>query len=298
VIHGPELPAIPSLLLVRSPFSGFKLVVERTLPRLIHSLIIFAAFSLMSSSAQSLPAFNHVVVFGDSLSDNGNAGRASNGPVWVEHLASRFGLTMKPSRTGGLNFAVGGARLDPLSGSTSLQAQASAYLQTSRPHGRILHIVYGGGNDLLAAIGQPQALAMVDTAVASLRSIVANLVHQGATDILVPNLPAIGITPAVRAQGSQAIEAANQLAARFNSAIDQALSGFAGRAGLRLYRLDVWQLAERVRADPAAAGFVDIASPCSQHRRCEGYLFWDDVHPTTQAHRRLADAAAQVLEAP
>jgi phospholipase/lecithinase/hemolysin len=74
--------------------------------------------------------------------------------------------------------------------------------------------------------------------------------------------------------------------------------GFAGRAGLRLYRLDVWQLAERVRADPAAAGFVDIASPCSQHRRCEGYLFWDDVHPTTQAHRRLADAAAQVLEAP
>jgi phospholipase/lecithinase/hemolysin len=29
-----------------------------------------------------------------------------------------------------------------------------------------------------------------------------------------------------------------------------------------------------------------------------GYLFWDDVHPTTQAHRRLADAALQVLKAP
>jgi outer membrane lipase/esterase len=137
---------------------------------------------------------------------------------------------------------------------------------------------------------------MVDAAVASLRSIVADLVHQGATDILVPNLPAIGITPAVQAQGRGAVEAANKLAERFNGALDQALSGFAGRNGLRLHRFDVWQLAQRVRADPAAAGFVDITTPCGQHRRCEGYLFWDSVHPTTEAHQRLAEAAAQVLE--
>lgn len=250
----------------------------------------------MNSSAQALPTFDQIVVFGDSLSDNGNAGRASNGPVWVEHLATRFGFMLEPSRTGGSNFAVGGARLDPRSGTTSLRAQASAYLRGSRPHGRILHIVYGGGNDLLAAVGQPQALAMVDAAVASMRSIVADLARQGATDILVPNLPAIGITPAVRAQGRQAVEAANRLAERFNRGLDQALSGFASQGGLRLYRLDVWQLAERVRANPAAAGFTDITTPCGQHRRCEGHLFWDDVHPTTQAHRRLAEAAAQVLE--
>jgi phospholipase/lecithinase/hemolysin len=266
--------------------------------RLTRSLFIFAAFSLMSSSAQALPVFDQIVVFGDSLSDNGNAGRSSNGPVWVEHLATRFGVTLKPSRAGGSNFAIGGARLDPRSGNTSLRAQARAYLKAPRPAGRTLHIAYGGGNDLLAAVGQHQARAMVDAAVASLRSIVADLVSRGATDILVPNLPPIGITPAVRAQGSQAIEAANELAARFNSALDQALSGFAGRTDLQLYRLDVWQLADRVRADPAAAGFVDITSPCSQHRRCEGYLFWDGVHPTTQAHRRLADAAAQLLETP
>ncbi|WP_150117777.1 SGNH/GDSL hydrolase family protein [Microvirga vignae] len=250
----------------------------------------------MNLSAQAFPAFDHVVVFGDSLSDNGNAGRASNGPVWVEHLATRFGVTLKPSRTGGSNFAVGGARLDPRSGTTSLRAQARSYLRASRPQRRTLHIVYGGGNDLLAALGQPQAVAMVDTAVASLRSIVADLARRGATDILVPNLPAIGITPAVRAQGRQAVEAANKLAERFNRALDQELSGFAGHTGLRLYRLDVWQLAERVSADPAAAGFVDITTPCGQRRPCEGYLFWDDIHPTTQAHRRLAEAAAQVLE--
>src|SRR5215212_4782645 len=87
-------------------FRGLKLILKHTLPRLIQSLTIFAAFSLMNSSAQSLPAFDHVVVFGDSLSDNGNAGRSSNGPVWVEYLAERLRVTLEPSERGGFNFAV------------------------------------------------------------------------------------------------------------------------------------------------------------------------------------------------
>jgi phospholipase/lecithinase/hemolysin len=261
-------------------------------------LATFAALALMTLSTHAMPAFDHIVVFGDSLSDTGNAGRFSNGPVWVEYLAQKLGLPLNPARAGGANFAVGGARLDPRSGDTSLRAQANAYLRASHSRGRTLYIVYGGGNDLLAAVGQPQALSRVDAAVYSLRSIVADLARQGATDILVPNLPAIGITPAVRAQGSRAVEAANNLSAHFNGALDQALSGFAGPNGLRLYRLDVWQMAERVRADPAASGFANITTPCDQRRSCDGYLFWDEVHPTTQAHQRLAEAAAQVLSGP
>ncbi len=268
-----------------------------TILRSARLFVTFAALALMTSSLHAMPAFNHVVVFGDSLSDTGNAGRFSNGPVWVEYLAQKLGLKLNPARAGGSNFAVGGARLDPRSGDTSLRAQTNAYLHASRPRGRILYVVYGGGNDLLAAVGQPQALAMVDAAVASLRSIVADLARQGATDILVPNLPPIGITPAVRAQGSRAVEAANNLSTHFNTALDQALSGFAGHNRLRLYRLDVWQMAERVRADPATMGFANITTPCDRRRSCDGYLFWDEVHPTTQAHRRLAEAAAQLLEA-
>jgi hypothetical protein len=106
---------------------------DSNLPRLIRCLLIVAASAVMNSSAQALPTFDQIVVFGDSLSDNGNAGRASDGPVWVEHLATRFGFMLEPSRTGGSNFAVGGARLDPRPGTTSLRAQASAYLRGSRP---------------------------------------------------------------------------------------------------------------------------------------------------------------------
>jgi len=138
---------------------------------------------------------------------------------------------------------------------------------------------------------------VINAAVGSLRSIVADLANQGATDILVPNVPGLGITPAVRVYGSQAAAAADKLAEHFNDALDQALSSLARANGPRLYCFDVWKLAERVRADPTAVGFIDISTPCGERRSCDGYLFWDDVHPTTQAHRRLAEAAIQVLTA-
>src|SRR4051812_18671090 len=84
--------------------------------RMPHRLLVWflAALAMMSGvPAQAEPAFQAIVVFGDSLSDTGNAGRFSNGPVWVEALARGLNLPLRPSQAGGTNFAVGGARLDP-----------------------------------------------------------------------------------------------------------------------------------------------------------------------------------------
>jgi outer membrane lipase/esterase len=65
--------------------------------------------------------------------------------------------------------------------------------------------------------------------------------------------------------------------------------------GVRLHRLDVRAMAEHAKVDPAAFGFVDVTTPCRHLVTCEGYLFWDGVHPTTRAHERLAERALQVL---
>ena len=245
----------------------------------------------MNATAAADATFERIVVFGDSLSDNGNAGRFSNGPVWVEQLADRFGLTLRPSDTGGDNFAVGGAHLDPRSGLHSLRAQADAFLRMPRARGRTLYVVWGGGNDLLGAVETADGPTRVDAAVASLKSILADLIAQGATDILVANLPDIGMTPAIRARGSTAIAEAGQLTNRFNTGLDRALADIGQRANVRLYRLDVRGMAERARAKPAAFGFADITTPCVDLDSCEGYLFWDDVHPTMRAHTHLAEAA-------
>jgi phospholipase/lecithinase/hemolysin len=248
---------------------------------------------VMSSTGHAAPKFERLVVFGDSLSDSGNAGRFSNGPVWVEQLADRLGVSLKPSRAGGFNFAVGGARIGPRDGMNSLRAQADLYLGGPRLSERTLHVVYGGGNDLLAAVGVSYGAASVEAAVASLKSIVVDLVDKGATDVLVPNLPDIGITPEVRAKGKRAVEEAGRLTNLFNSALDRSLASLAAMPGLRLYRLNVAEMAERAQADPAALGFTDISNSCIRLPSCEGHLFWDGVHPTTRAHGRLAEAAFQ-----
>ena len=234
-------------------------------------------------------------MFGDSLSDGGNAGRFSNGPVWVELLGTQLGLTVAPSRTGGSNFAVGGARLDPRSGPGNMRAQADLYLGSRGTAESVLFVVYGGGNDLLAAARNPSANGIISIAAASLKSIVSDLADRGASDILVPNLPDVGMTPAISAYGSRAIAQAAILSERFNAAVDRALAEIASSHAFRLHRLDVRAMAERARADPGSFGFVDVSTPCVLAGRCEGYLFWDHVHPTTHAHARLADAAAELV---
>jgi phospholipase/lecithinase/hemolysin len=84
---------------------------------------------MMTSSLVSAEPFTAIISIGDSLSDSGNAfrataplpgqaipvsppyfrGRFSNGLMWVEHLANAVGLQITPSLDGGTNFAFGGA---------------------------------------------------------------------------------------------------------------------------------------------------------------------------------------------
>nr|WP_246329292.1 SGNH/GDSL hydrolase family protein [Chthonobacter rhizosphaerae] len=245
---------------------------------------------LPAGPAAAQPPFDRLVVFGDSLSDTGNAGRFSDGPVWVEHLARALGLPLRPRAAGGTNHAVGGARM---SGANGLDRQVEAFLDERRRPGRALVVLYGGGNDVIAGAARQASPAEVEAAGRLVGRLVERLAAAGATDILLPNLPDVGMTPAVAAYGPAAAAEARRLSRLFNEAAEAAL-GAAGRT-VRLHRLDVWSLAERVRRDPASAGFRTVTEPCGGRGSCEGYLFHDGVHPTTAAHERLARAALEVL---
>ena len=260
------------------------------------SLVISVAVMVFSSSGlgKELPVFQQLVVMGDSLSDMGNAGRFSNGPVWVEQLAEALNLPLKASQHGGQNFAVGGARIQV--GPQSLQAQLDQHLKQARPSGRTLYIVWGGANDIFAAMGQPDAHSELNAAALSLKHVLAELIAYGASHLLVPNVPDVGITPEVRAEGDEAVAEARRLTDHFNQAVEGHLANLVSQShGVRLHRVDVAAMAERARKDPDSFGFTDISTPCRGSAECGGFVFWDDIHPTTAAHARVAEAALGAL---
>jgi outer membrane lipase/esterase len=108
------------------------------------------------------------------------------------------------------------------------------------------------------------------------------------------------MTPKVRAQGRKAIEEAHRLTDYLNRAMDEevgSLTNLLVSKQVRLWQLDVWSLAKQARGHQTSFDFKNVTAPCKALRRCEGHLFWDDVHPTTDAHARLADAALTMLAA-
>jgi outer membrane lipase/esterase len=108
------------------------------------------------------------VVFGDSLSDDGNLSLASGSPVimkfttnpgnvTVENLAASLGLTLSPSVLGGTDYAFGGAGVltnapGTPAGVPTETAQITGYLASSpKISSSTLYTVWGGANDIFYA---------------------------------------------------------------------------------------------------------------------------------------------------
>jgi len=86
--------------------------------------VAVALFGFSLASYAGPTSFDAIYVFGDSYCDVGNIfiatggakpaapyymGRFSNGPIWLDHLAGTYGLTLKPYLGGGTDYAFGGA---------------------------------------------------------------------------------------------------------------------------------------------------------------------------------------------
>jgi phospholipase/lecithinase/hemolysin len=256
--------------------------------------LLFAANSALAGQPQRF------VVFGDSLSDPGNAFvlirdveippfdslipdapyargalHFSNGATWVEqlslleHALPSAGPALFVPRVFS-NYAVGGARARR-EGPFDLSTQVGVFLEDferQRPSGA-LYIVFAGGNDLRDAL---QALAVdptfvtslgiVGQAVAAIEENLGRLHAAGARRFLVPNAPDVSLAPAVRLQGLQAQAAAGFLSAQFNIRLEAKLKGLESGLGLEIVRLDVFGILTAVVAAPAAFGLADAANPC------------------------------------
>ncbi|HEV7576125.1 MAG TPA: SGNH/GDSL hydrolase family protein [Caldimonas sp.] len=298
-----------------------------SLRRLLPALALAAA-ALASAPASAGP-YSALVVFGDSLSDNGNnaaaglfdptqviggngyvptntyaAGTYSNGLVWASDFAAMIGLPLAPSLVGGSDFAFGGATTGtpgpgPGGFPYSLLVQTNQYLGATGNHASptALYVVAGGGNDVrgaLAAIagGADVGATIASTALsfaANVGTIVDELQAAGAQHIIVWDTPNVGLAPAVVAAGGA--DLATFLAGSMNAALAARLAGEAG-----VSTFDIFGLGTQIALHPALFGFTNVTDACGAlvGANCSQYAYWDGIHPTAAAHLAIAGAFAVV----
>ncbi|MEH2611160.1 SGNH/GDSL hydrolase family protein [Bradyrhizobium sp. AZCC 1693] len=300
-----------------------KYAFSRLLP-----LVAVTAFSLAALPA-SASIYNSLVVFGDSLSDNGNnavvigtnagqtitgntyvpsqpygSGVYSNGPVWASDAASKLGVTLQPSLLGGTDYAYGGATTGPAGNGFpfSLLTQANQYLATNTVSANALYVIAGGGNDARAALGTiagcpaclgPTVAATAIQYAANVGAIVDALQAAGAKNIVVWNTPNLGLAPAVAAAGASGL--GTFLAANMNAALAARLAGESG-----VTTFDIFGLGTSIALNPGAFGFTDVTNACGAvvGANCNTYAYWDGIHPTAAAHAVIADAFLVVAGVP
>lgn len=252
-------------------------------------LLIFLLLPVTTCSA-----FTYMVSFGDSLSDNGISYfdehgyfRASNGWVWVDYLAVNLGVTHDGRAWSGATTHA----TEP-----DLLWQVNDYVTDGAPgvSSSTLFTVWAGGNDLLALL-DPTSTAnpatVINDAVTNIGTAISTLYGEGARNILVPNMPDLGSIPLAFGDAG-----ATYLSEQFNLALDGVLAGMA-MPNLNLYKFDVFTI---LNTDIIGGGFFDNTSDpwLGSGGDPSEYLFFDDIHPTTQAHWLLADYAAQAVPVP
>lgn len=279
----------------------------RLLSRAAISAIAMAGAAPAMADDNWMP-YSRVIVFGDSISDSGAyADKAPDGagkfttnpdPVWVETIAKSYGIFLKSSAEGGLNFAEGGARVTQTRDSapgdlsrTPIAVQADRFLQQDAFRPDDLVIVQGGGNDVFATQSNgldftPADLKVLETAAGDLAGLLKRLDDAGAEWLVTTSVPQFEV---------------------YNAYYRDALAA----SGANVLYFDAATLIDEIESDPATYGLTNIVDPACrgsavQSFRClpedlvtpdanKTYLYADRVHFTGAVHQMQAEATLATI---
>jgi phospholipase/lecithinase/hemolysin len=305
--------------------------VSRASGSWIISALVFAAL-VVAAAPGNAGSFNELVVIGDSLSDTGNiyarsgdtyppsppydAGRYSNGPVWVEVLADALGLpapnaVFGPAPRDKTNWAQGGATTGYKTtelGETGETGEIGMAWQvdeiatdptiTSRIEDALV-VVWGGANDFLDA----PTTADPSTSASNLADRVEKLIGLGARSFLLANLPPLDRTPEFTTINPALASLAEAFSTGFDTAYRAEVAALeAAYPDVEFYYFDVYAIFEDVLANPGAYGFTNVTGSALEGTTVvpdpDDYLFWDSVHPTRTGHAELGMLAAELVREP
>ena len=264
--------------------------------------------------------------FGDSLTDNGNLPKYlgidypappyyknhfSNGPVWLEYLPGLTGLSFSP----GNDYAAGGAFADTgsLAGpavpgvATQIADAAAAGLRFSRND---VVSIWAGPNNYFSllenvaattTLSDPIVQSTITFVARAVTNDVASLIALGARNVVVMNVPNLGITPAYRSSAQSAL--ATGIASEHNTILPGEIATLQKQTGVNIYYINANAGLAEILANPGRFGIRNTTNECLLTPSCvngpksvqDTYLFWDDVHPTTAIHHYLAEIVSNQL---
>jgi phospholipase/lecithinase/hemolysin len=261
---------------------------------------------------------SNLVVFGDSLSDNGNLfalfglssphsweGRASNGPVYAEQLAQLLGLQLDDRAFAGAEASDSSPPVLPISPLINLPHQVAGYIAqlggNSAPLGTAA-LINIGSNDYDAYFQSnlpkdPQGVHnFVTSVVGSIEQAIDALTDAGIEKIILFTLPDFGA--ALLGGPPQVAMFAHNLALANNTALEQMAASHPN-----VQVVDVFPLTDAIFTDPHSFGFtaplnltwVSLLEAQSTQFAPNEVAFFGGVHPTTAAHGIVAAFADAVL---
>jgi phospholipase/lecithinase/hemolysin len=278
-----------------------------------------------------LPSASNILVFGDSLSDMGNAkdsiidapdvppywnGRFSNGPVWVEYFSDAMGIntTRGSGAQVGDNRAFGGSQTGQGYSYLVLPNvgfQINSYLTNVQSNiaSDDLVVLWAGGNDFLYGSANPETIS------ANMASHITALSEAGATRFIVPNLPPLETTPEVqsRTNSQQAQIAADVI--EYNQRLATAVADLVSSRNIEVQLLDTYSLFDQIVGNADHLGIINTIDPaCSSTgsilplpicnsgdpvvSNVEQYLYFDKAHPTATMHAAIGNFAESLIGLP
>jgi phospholipase/lecithinase/hemolysin len=254
-------------------------------------------------------------------SENYSGGAYSNGKIWAEYLAGKLGINHTylianyfinmdwnpPEGKVWYNSAFGGAETGSGSLPPGLLTQVGTWVKAGIkiPHNSLC-IIWIGGNNFLNwitdhSLTQDDSTEVTDNAVADIIQALSVITDTetglAATDVLIINLPNLGKTPANNGYfGNEDTEYGTLVSSLFNNKLTNAFNAFqASHPSVKMFLVDAYLFLEKAVENPQEFGFNNTVKPALFETKPEHgfdnmdkYLFWDGVHPTTEAHEAIA----------
>lgn len=248
-------------------------------------------------------------------------GRLTNGPVWVELMVQSF----YPSAAVDahlFDYAFAGAAViegddEPL---FTLHSEVENYLlaHQNKADEKALYVVWIGSNNYLA-LPEDAEQAVLDVT-NGIKHSLQRLADSGAKHVIVLNLPNLGETPIAREMKSQS--ALTSFSDRHNQQLLQSIAELKmSYPAVQWLHFDIRSALDDLLMHPEANGFVNVTDSCYEssmddnsltqspvglrvastvkatlhNSACEGYLFFDLLHPSASAHKILAQRVRNAL---